>query len=259
MPRKPKLGQHWLNDRSALDALVQAAAIGPKDTVLEIGPGQGALTGVLLQTGAKVVAVELDGRLARNLAKSFTGNNRLEVIPGDIRRFDVSRLPADYVVAANIPYYLTAPLIKQLITAANPPRRLALLVQKEVAERLAAGPGNMSVIAVAAQLFGRVSLGQTVPAAAFLPPPKVDSRIVIIERWDRPMVQAGNRPLLKLVKAGFASRRKTLANNLSAAGIIDKAEQLTIFPDLGLEPTIRAQELSLKQWEKLYDYIKKII
>lgn len=258
-PAKPKLGQHWLADRLALEAMVEAAGVGPQDTVLEVGPGQGALTARLLKTGARVTAVELDESLADALGRAFAGHQRLEIVRQDIRRFDLGRLPAGYVVAANIPYYLTSPLIKRLITAANPPRRLALLVQKEVAERLGAGPGDMSIMAVATQLFGQVSLGPVVPAAAFDPPPKVDSRIVVIDRLAEPLVKTRPDDLMALVRHGFANRRKTLINSLAGGLKADKAQMLAALRRAEIADNARAQDLGLEQWEKLYNQVSEII
>lgn len=256
MTAKSKLGQHWLNDISALRAIIRAADIAAGDTVLEVGPGQGALTRHLLKTGAQVVAVELDQSLIDGLKTKFASAGNLQLVDGDIRRFDLGKLTPDYLVVANIPYYLSAPLLKRLVDAANPPRRMALMVQREVAQRLAAEPGDMSILAVAVQLFGQVSLDKVVPAAAFTPPPEVDSQIVVIKRRTKPVVNLSPAQLMPLVRHGFANRRKTLVNSLSGGLSRAKPAITKALAAAGLSATARAQELSLKDWEKLYNYVQ---
>ena len=176
---KKSLGQHWLRDRDVLAHIADCAEVSDTDTVLEIGPGLGTLTSELLRRAKKVTAVEFDEDLARKLPGQFPGKN-LEVVQSDILSYDLSDLPAGYKVVANVPYYITSKIVQLLMTSDNKPSIAVLLVQKEVAERLAAEAGDMSILAVSAQLFADVTLGDVVPAELFTPPPKVDSQVVIL-------------------------------------------------------------------------------
>jgi 16S rRNA (adenine1518-N6/adenine1519-N6)-dimethyltransferase len=155
-------------------------------------------------------------------------------------------------VVANIPYYLTSNLIRVLSESINPPAEVALLVQKEVAERVAAKPGDMSVLSVTAQFYWEVTLGQVVPARLFTPPPKVDSQILILKRRPKPLFEVDTKGLFRLVKAGFNNRRKTLLNSLSGGLQKPKDEISTMLESAGIKPTARPQELSLEQWYELY-------
>lgn len=249
---KKSLGQHWLRDNSSLTAIVNAAQVGAEETVLEIGPGQGSLTATLLGRGAKVVAVELDERLAAVLRQRFADQpfilNMLSILD-----FDLSTLPDGYKLVANIPYYLTAHLLRLLCETLHPPTFAVLLVQKEVAQRVAAGPGAMSLPAVSVQLYYDISLGQVVPARLFIPPPKVNSQIIILKRRAKPMFDGmDSKQFFRIVKAGFSNRRKTLLNALSAGLQLSKAEVEELLKQANIQPSARAQELSLANWHKLY-------
>jgi 16S rRNA (adenine1518-N6/adenine1519-N6)-dimethyltransferase len=246
---KKSLGQHWLNDPAALQAMAGAAQIQPGDTVLEIGPGQGALTKLLVGRARQVIAVELDENLAAQTARNFPG---VEVVSQDILKFDLTGLPPGYKICANIPYYLTSNLIRVLSESANPPARAALLVQKEVAERAAAQPGRMSLLSVTAQFYWQASLGRIVPAALFTPPPKVDSQILILSKREEPPFDADPQDFFRLVKAGFSQRRKTLLNNLSAGLQLDKETVKKKCASAGIDPGRRAQTLSLAEWHSLF-------
>ena len=209
------LGQHWLKDRTVLAAIADCADINPDDTVLEIGPGLGTLTSELLRRAKKVVAVEFDAELARKLPAQFPGKD-LEVITSDILSFDLTVLPKDYVVVANVPYYITSKIVQLLMTVDNKPKMAVLLVQKEVAQRLAAKPGDMSILGISAQLFAEVSLGDVIPASFFTPPPKVDSQVVILKTRQTPfLTDVDEKDFFKVVKAGFSSKRKKLRSSLS--------------------------------------------
>ncbi|MBX4188757.1 16S rRNA (adenine(1518)-N(6)/adenine(1519)-N(6))-dimethyltransferase RsmA, partial [Candidatus Saccharibacteria bacterium] len=211
MEAKKSLGQHWLKDEPTLISVCESADIGKNDTVLEIGPGQGDLTRQLVKRAGRVIAVELDDQLARALPKQITAQN-LEVIRQDILKFDLTTLPAVYKVVANIPYYLTSNLLRTLSESNNPPQGIALLVQKEVAERVAAGPGQMSVLSVSVQLYYQAKLGPIVPAELFQPPPKIDSQVIILQLRPEPLFKDLDAKLFfRIVKAGFAGRRKKLS------------------------------------------------
>ncbi|MCA9335244.1 ribosomal RNA small subunit methyltransferase A, partial [Candidatus Saccharibacteria bacterium] len=207
---KKSLGQHWLTDRDVLAGIADSAEIGPDDTVLEIGPGLGTLTSELLRRAKTVIAVEFDPDLARKLPAQFPGKN-LEVINQDILTFDLNQLPEGYKVVANVPYYITSKIVQLLMTAANKPATTVLLVQKEVAERIAAESGDMSILAISAQVYAEASLGDIVPASFFTPPPKVDSQVVVLSMRPTPLVWPDQEKLFfQIVKAGFSAKRKKL-------------------------------------------------
>ena len=229
-----------------------AADIGPDDTVLEIGPGPGALTAKLVERAKKVIAVEFDWELARDLPKRVPGPN-LEVRNADILKFDLTSLPVGYKVAANIPYYLTSNLLRVLCESSNPFSTAALLIQKEVAQRVCAQPGDTSLLSISVQFYCQASLDKLVPAELFTPPPKVDSQILRLQYRAEPLFAGiDNKQFFRIVKAGFAQRRKTLLNSLSAGLHMDRGQTETILLAAGIQPTTRAQNLSLEQWHVLY-------
>jgi 16S rRNA (adenine1518-N6/adenine1519-N6)-dimethyltransferase len=260
------LGQHWLKDRNILRSIADYADLSPNDTVLEIGPGLGSLTKVLARRASRVVAVEFDQRLAEDLtlmAANFvrkvhqepantTFGHQIEIVNADFLQFDLSKLPPGYKVVANIPYYITNKIIMKLLASANQPATIVLLVQKEVAQRLAAQPGNMSVLAVAAQLYADVELGLIVPSIKFSPPPKVDSQIVILRPLpeNRQKVQTVKQ-LMPVVKAGFSARRKKLRSSLAGGLGITKSAVEEILRLSDINPNCRAQDLSLDDWRRL--------
>lgn len=250
MPNKA-LGQHWLKDRFILEAIADSAQITTDDTILEIGPGLGTLTSVLLSRAKKVVAVEFDSELARKLPGQFPGKN-LEVHQTDILSFDLHILPSNYKVVANVPYYITSKIIQLLSEATNPPVISVLLVQKEVAQRLAAHPGDMSVLSIATQVYHEVSLGEVVSAEYFTPPPKVDSQVVILQRRENPLVpDAEQKEFFRVVKAGFAERRKKLRSSLSGSLAFDKGRVEELLRTAHISVDARAQELSIEDWQRL--------
>lgn len=245
------LGQHWLHDREVLKHIADCADIQSGDTVLEIGPGLGTLTSELLRRADKVISVEFDPELARKLPGQFPGKN-LEVIHQDILTFDLSRLPAGYKVVANVPYYITSKIVQLLMTADNKPSVTALLIQKEVAERLAALPGDMSILAVSAQTYAEVSLGDVVPAELFTPPPKVDSQVVVLKTRPEPLVDhSQEKQFFRTVKAGFSAKRKKLRSSLSGGFGISKQDAEVLLGRAGISPDARAEDLLLDDWKKL--------
>ena len=251
LPKKT-LGQHWLNDRAVLESICALAQVNEGDTVLEIGPGLGSLTELLIEYAGKVVAVELDSKLISRLQDRFKNEAKLTVENQDIRNFNLGSLPKEYKVVANIPYYLSSYLIRLLSESLNPPRSAVLLVQKEVAQRLAAMPGKLSLLGVIAQTYWQVELGSIVGAAMFTPPPKVDSQLVKLSRRDTPLYPSGlEKEYLSIVKAGFSQKRKTLVNNLSQRLHISKLDAKHLIEPLGLNELARAQELSISQWAEL--------
>lgn len=250
MPNK-SLGQHWLHDRLILSEIADAAGISPDDTVLEIGPGLGTLTSELLARAQQVIAVEYDGELARKLPGQFPGKN-LIVRHEDILDFDLDALPAGYTVVANVPYYITSKIVQKLMTAANKPRIAVLLVQKEVAQRIAAQPGDMSLLAISAQVYAEASLGIEVGKEFFTPPPKVDSQVVILRTYAAPLIAPNDeKAFFHLVHAGFAEKRKKLRSSLAGGLQLEKSAVDTLLEKSGISPEARAQELSIDGWKEI--------
>lgn len=248
---KKSLGQHWLNHGNVLNSIVDTADIATGDDVLEIGPGQGSLTEVLLARGAKVTAVEFDEELIGQLQKRFNKND-LKIVNRDILQYDFSQMPKGYKIVANIPYYLTSKLIRTLGENKNPPAKAVLLVQKEVAERVNAKPGEMSVLSVAAQAYFETSLGIVVKAELFDPKPKVDSQVLILNRRDKPVYgDMDKKVFFRVVKAGFSERRKKLRSALSGGLQISKEEADNLLLKAGINGDLRAQNLSLSDWVML--------
>jgi len=245
------LGQHWLRDRDILEAIAEAADIVPTDTVLEIGPGLGTLTSVLLRRANRVIAVEFDGELARKLPGQFPGKS-LTVLHEDILHFDLDSLPKGYKVVANVPYYITSKIIEKLMTANNRPSVATLLVQKEVAQRIAARPGDMSILGVSAQIFAETTLAIEVPREYFTPPPKVDSQVVVLKMHDQPLVaKEDERALFRVVKAGFSAKRKKLRSSISAGLGISKQAAEELLRHAAINPDDRAEDLALTDWIRL--------
>ena len=250
MPNK-SLGQHWLHDRETLAHIADSAEIAEANTVLEIGPGLGTLTSELLRRAKKVVAVEFDRELAKKLPGQFPGKD-LEVVSEDILHFDLSKLPVGYKVVANVPYYITSKIVKKLMTAEHKPSIAVLLVQKEVAQRLAAKPGDMSILAISAQVFADVSLGDEVPASLFTPPPKVDSQVVILKTRPTPLTGTlDESTFFRVVKAGFSAKRKKLRTSLAGGLDMSKDEAVILLTQAGIDPDDRAEALAIEQWLSL--------
>lgn len=255
---KKSLGQHWLDDDEALDAMCDAAHISADDTVLEIGPGLGTLTQKLVARAKQVVAVEFDETLAAQLPKRVPAAN-LRVVQQDILQFDFSDLPLGYKIAANIPYYLTSNLLRVMCEGSNPFSQAALLVQKEVAERVVAKPGAMGLLSVSVQFYAEASLSQIVPAELFTPPPKVDSQILKLRYRDTPLFPGIDpKQFFRIVKAGFSQRRKTLLNSLSGGLHLSREETAALLERAAIKPTVRAQELNLSDWHILYETWQKL-
>ena len=256
------LGQHWLRDREILDAIAFAAEIEDGDFVLEIGPGLGTLTSSLLKFAGKngrVLSVEFDENLAKKLPAQFPGKN-LEIINADFLDFDLSKLPKNYKVAANVPYYITSKIVEKLLTSENKPSVAALLVQKEVAERMAAKAGELSILAIASQIYAEVSLDILVPREFFTPPPKVDSQVVVLKSREHNMIEIFNsknnceiseKEFFRIVKAGFAAKRKKIAKSLSANLAISKEQTAEILEKCKISPDLRAQDLNIEEWLKI--------
>jgi 16S rRNA (adenine1518-N6/adenine1519-N6)-dimethyltransferase len=255
---KKSLGQHWLSDRTALQSIVEAARVSKGDEVLEIGPGTGTLTEILLEYGANILAVEFDREAIKPLKKRFARqlDTQVRIQEGDIRNFEFGQLPGGYKIVANIPYYLTANLFRKLIDSPHKPAMASLLVQKEVAERVSAKPGQMSFVAVALQLYYEVGAGEIVPAHLFEPPPKVDSQILILSQRPQPLFpDLDVDQFFSLIKAGFSERRKKLKTSLKT-GVDSGVDVQDLLIKARVSPDARAQELSLEEWHRLYQILQ---
>jgi 16S rRNA (adenine1518-N6/adenine1519-N6)-dimethyltransferase len=248
------LGQNFLVDDSALRKVVAAAQIGPADEVLEIGPGLGSLTRYLAASARQVTAVELDENLLPPLREVLAPFDNVRLLQGDILGYKPAEIMEGpgYLVAANIPYYITSALLRHLLEAPLLPQRMILTIQREVAERLVAGPGDLSLLALSVQVYGAPRLAARLPAGAFYPAPKVDSAVVRIDLYDSPAIPV---PLLntffRLAKAGFSQRRKNLRNSLSAGMRWPASQAETFLQAAGILPQRRAETLSLEEWGRL--------
>ena len=254
MKNKKELGQNWLKDRTTLDTMVEFAGVGENDTVLEIGPGLGTLTSALLRRAGRVVAVEFDADLARKLPAQFPGKN-LEVIESDILQFDLSGLPEKYYVVANLPYYITSKIVMFLLEASHKPQTITILVQKEVAERIAQ-VGGSSVLALAVENWAEVKLGQIVPAEMFTPVPQVDSQIVKMILRDQPLLK-DDKAFMQIVKAGFSQKRKKLKSSLGAFFSLSKDEITAKLAKVGIDADLRAQDLDFRAWQRVLEVLTK--
>ncbi len=249
-----RLGQNFLVDPGALEKVLQAAEIDDEVSVLEIGPGLGSLTRLLARRAQRVVVVELDANLLPPLYQVLAPFSNVEIVQGDTLAHDPARLmgAAGYRVVANIPYYITSALIRHLLEARLKPQRLVLTVQYEVAERICAGPGDLSLLALSVQVYGESQIAARIPADAFYPAPKVDSAVVRVDLHARPVIaQANLEAFFHLAKAGFSQKRKTLRNALAGGLHLAPRQAGEMLEAAGIDPMRRAETLSLTEWGKL--------
>lgn len=252
---KHRLGQNFLTDPALRDAIAESAGITPEDEVLEVGAGVGTLTVALAPRCRRLVAVELDGRLIGALREALAGLDNVEVVRTDILRFNTrSAFPAgNEIVAGNIPYNLTGALIRKLLDDPPRPRRLSLVVQKEVAERWTASSGA-SLSTVAVQVFAEAKMVFTIPASAFTPPPRVDSALVLLTVREKPAVNVDDlHAFFRFVEAVFQGRRKQLGGTLGRISGIGSTAAGERLRKLGIDPERRPQTLNLDEWEAIYE------
>lgn len=273
---KHALGQNFLVDREVLDKIVETAEIKSDDLVIEVGPGLGVLTAELVKKCDDLVAFEIDKNLARLLARQLSsindqypindqvenlnienllkiGNCKLKIICDDILKVSILEIVnrRKYKVVANIPYYITSKILQLFLTQKNKPESITLLVQKEVAERICARPGQMSTLSISVQAYAEPEIIDIVKASSFFPAPKVDSAILKISPTSKHRGVEMTKNFFRLVHIGFASKRKTLLNNLTAGYHLDKEKSLAIIKSVGLNENVRAQELSIEEWAEL--------
>ena len=254
--RGARLGQHFLTGLWAAHSLAEAVNVKPGEIILEIGPGKGALTRELVATGGRVLAIEKDEALVRGLSDTFAAeiqSGALRVVTDDVRDFDPrsSKLEAgSYVLAANIPYYITGEIIRQFLETDVQPRSMALLVQKEVADRIIARNGKESILSLSVKAYGVPKIVAKVSRGNFSPPPNVDSAILLISDISKEFFNGIDESMFfKVVKAGFASKRKFLSSNLAAA--FGKDAVLRAFEVCGLSAKVRAEDVPLGEWRTL--------
>mgnify|MGYP005842485095 CR=1 FL=1 len=251
---KKSLGQNFLHDPNALEKIVAAAELRPEELVLEIGAGTGLLTERLARVARRVVAVEMDTRLQPILERALAAYESVTVLYQDILTVDVPALfaPEPYVVVANVPYYITSAILRHLLDSRHRPRRLVLTVQEEVAERLLAQPGDMSILTVSVQFYGQPRIVARLNRAVFWPRPDVDSAVVRIDTYARPPVEVPDEAaFFRIVKAGFGQKRKQLKNALAGGLGLTPAAAEAMLAQAGIDPQRRAETLALAEWAAL--------
>jgi len=248
-----QMGQNFLVDEDVLDRILRAADLRFRDTVVEVGPGLGVLTKELAKLVSRVIAVELDRGLAAALTKMLAGFASVEIINQDVLQFDPARYVEDraYKLVANLPYYITSPALRHFLESDARPELMVVMVQKEVAQRIVAKPGDMSLLAVSVQYYGNPTLLFTVPASAFYPPPKVDSAVIKVQVYERPVVDVPPEKFFRVVEAGFSRRRKQLHNALSQSIWLPPNAAIETLRAAGIDEKRRAQTLSLDEWARL--------
>jgi len=251
---KKDLGQNFLVDEHYLQRIVMAGQVNDDDEVLEIGAGVGSLTCHLAQAAKQVCAVEIDRRLLPLLEAQLRQFSNVRIVAGDIMQLDVRDLvfSQGYKVVANIPYYLTSHLLRHLLESSLKPVNLTLTIQKEVAERVCAEPGDMSLLALCVQVYGQPHIALHIPVGAFYPAPKVDSATLVVELYDQPLIfPAHLDAFFGLAKSAFMQKRKMLHNALAAGPHMDGQQAIALLENAGIDPGRRAQTLSLEEWKRL--------
>lgn len=253
---KKSLGQHFLHDAKILENLVALAELTARDTVLEIGPGLGHLTRHLAWAAGSVISVEIDGRLMPILRDTLSGYHNLELVHGDILEWDYpAKVPTDFKVVANLPYYITGAVLRRLFETRRRPSLTVLTIQKEVSERLTAEPGQMSRLSTSVQLFATVETVLNIKAGSFWPPPDVDSAVVRIRLREEELIKPDEQAaFFRLIRAGFAHKRKMLRKNLIAAGF-PAIKLAAAFEEARISGDRRAQELSIDEWVALHRHL----
>jgi 16S rRNA (adenine1518-N6/adenine1519-N6)-dimethyltransferase len=258
---RKNLGQHFLVDEETLELILTTSELTGTDIVVEIGPGLGVLTEELCRQAGRVITVELDDRLAENLNQRLTGYHNLTVLNGDILKIPPPELLTEagiihstgYKVVANLPYYITSPVLRHFLESERKPEMMVVMVQKEVAEEIAAIPGRMSLLSLGIQLYGHPDIVKSVPSVCFYPEPAVDSALLkIIPHKVSPVDISDTGKFFSFVKAGFSAARKQLANSLSNGLGVSKSEVQELLDEAGISPNRRAETLALEEWAHLW-------
>ena len=264
---RKSLGQHFLVDQEVLEKVASAAGLTPEDIVIEVGPGLGILTKELAKQAGFVIAVELDDRLAAILKQELAAVKNVTVIKEDILKIDLATFleeqkvelpvlkeePFSYKVVANLPYYITSAVLRHFLEASHKPRLMVVMIQKEVAEAIVAEPGNMSLLSVSVQFYGKPEIVSYVPAESFYPAPEVDSAILRVKIYSRPIIAVDDiDDFFGLVRAGFCAPRKQLANSLAQGLGLPKPEALSLLDRADIIYRRRAETLSVEEWQRLW-------
>ncbi|MFC2003776.1 16S rRNA (adenine(1518)-N(6)/adenine(1519)-N(6))-dimethyltransferase RsmA [Chloroflexota bacterium] len=264
---RKSLGQHFLIDRDVLKSIVSTAELSSTDTVVEIGPGLGMLTRELEGKAGLVIAVEVDSKLSALLRETLASSENVVIINRDILKIEPESLlqeqkavslpeaisPFSYKVVANLPYYITSPVMRQFLEAKVKPEIMVVMVQKEVAKAIAAEPGKMSLLSVSVQFYGKPKIIRYVPAQCFYPAPEVDSAILRVDLYPQPPIAVTDeRSFFELVRAGFSAPRKQIVNSLTQGLKWPKAEVLSLLEKAGIMPQRRAEALTLDDWVLLW-------
>ncbi len=265
------LGQHFLIDEKVLESIVSTAELTPQDVVIEVGPGLGVLTRELAGRAGCVIAVELDERLVAILKETLTVHKNVAIINKDVLKVSPADLlkgytagfakgvvtPPHYKVVANLPYYITSPVLRHFLEASVKPETMVVMVQKEVAEEIAAKPGRMSLLSIGIQLYGAPVIINHVPAESFFPPPEVDSAILRINVYPRPAISVDIESFFTVVRAGFSAVRKQIANSLAQGLGLPKSEVLPLLKKAEIESQRRAETLTIEEWSRLWRIFTK--
>ena len=267
------LGQHFLIDEEVLRLITSAAELAPTDVVMEIGPGLGVLTRELAGQAGWVVAIELDNKLAAILKRTLASFNNVTIVNDDILGVDPAALlqeqqagfpstinsPFNYKVVANLPYYITSPVLRHFLEASVKPQLMVLMVQKEVAEVIVAEPGQMSLLSISVQFYGEPAIVSNVPAQCFYPAPEVDSAILRVKLYPQPAVAVTDKDsFFGLVRAGFSASRKQIGNSLAQGLGLSKAEVLPLLEKASIVPQRRAETLTLDEWAQLWQVFTRV-
>lgn len=249
------LGQHYLTDADAVQAIVDAAELDKTDAVLEVGPGPGVLTPLLCEQAGAVTAIELDEEILKVLKANTATLNNLTLLQGNVLNFDPAGLPPEYKLVGNLPYYITSAIIKRFLETTHRPQSITITVQAEVAERIVATPPKMSVLAVSVQLYGNPRLVHRIPKEAFWPVPRVDSAVLAIDSIGRQtkhiLGALPEKDFFKVVRAGFGEKRKQLHNSLAHNLDLSHEETTRILTGVGITPVRRAETLTVAEWARL--------
>jgi 16S rRNA (adenine1518-N6/adenine1519-N6)-dimethyltransferase len=259
---KKGLGQHFLIDGEALEQIVEAADLSQSDTVIEIGPGLGVLTEQLAEKTGRVYSIELDETLAARLKERIASRQNVTILNEDVLKVNPAALlgrnnTVPYKVVANLPYYITSPVLRHFLEADVKPSLMVVMVQKEVAEQITAAPGRLSILGVSVQVYGKPTLVASVPAASFYPPPKVDSAVVRIEIFPKPAEGITDPDdFFRIVRAGFKAARKQIGNSLAQGLGISKPEGLAFLEKANIDSQRRAETLTIEEWARLWRTVK---
>ena len=263
-PRKG-LGQHFLVDGEVLQLIVSAAELNPGDVIMEIGPGLGILSRELARQAGRVIAIELDSKLAVILKQTLASFDNVTIINEDVLQIEPAALleeqkaigsPFSYKVVANLPYYITSPVLRHFLEASVKPKIMVVMVQKEVAQAIVAEPGQMSLLSISVQFYGEPRIISSVPAHCFYPAPEVDSAILRVEVYPQPAVAVDEGSFFELVRAGFSVPRKQICNSLAQGLGSPKAEALSLLGKADIVPQRRAETLTLGEWAQLWQVLR---